>query len=98
MLRQLIDNFLLERTEISREKLADPSLKMMDLGIDSLGIVEMLFEVEDQYGIHVEDVMRFQSMTLNDVVLYMEQIIRDKNGGHLPEMNPDVNLVAKPSN
>jgi acyl carrier protein len=86
MLRQLIDNFLLERTEISPEKLADPTLKMVDLGVDSLGIVEMLFEVEDQYGIHVEDVMRFQSMTLNEVVAYMEEIIRAKNGGHLPDL------------
>jgi hypothetical protein len=68
MLRQLIDNFLLSRTE-------------------------MLFEVEDQYGIHVEDVMKFQSMTLNEVVLYMEQIIRDKNGGKLPELS----AVAKPT-
>jgi acyl carrier protein len=86
MLRQLIDNFLLSRTEITPEKLADPALKMVDLGIDSLGIVEMLFEVEDQYGIHVEDVMKFQSMTLNQVVQYMEQMIRDKNGGKLPEL------------
>lgn len=86
MLRQLIDNFLLSRIEITPERLADPDLKMVDLGIDSLGIVEMLFEVEDQYGIHVEDVMKFQTMTLNEVVLYMEQIIRDKNGGKLPEL------------
>jgi acyl carrier protein len=94
MLRQLIDNFLLERTEISPEKLADPTLKMADLGVDSLGIVEMLFEVEDQYGIHIEDVMRFQSMTLNEVVAYMEQIIRDKNGGQLP----DVTIAAQSGN
>ena len=86
MLRQLIDNFLLERTDISPEKLADPTLKMVDLGVDSLGIVEMLFEVEDQYGIHVEDVMRFQHMTLNEVVAYMEQLIRAKNGGQLPDL------------
>jgi acyl carrier protein len=94
MLRQLIDNFLLERTEISPEKLAAPTLKMVDLGVDSLGIVEMLFEVEDQYGIHIEDVMRFQSMTLNEVVAYMEQIIRDKNGGQLP----DVTVAARSGN
>jgi acyl carrier protein len=87
MLRQLIDKFLLERTEISAEKLADPTLKMADLGVDSLGIVEMLFEVEDQYGIHMEDVTKFQHMTLNEVVQYMEQIIRDKNGGQWPEEN-----------
>mgnify|MGYP003417463812 FL=1 len=57
-------------------------------------MLAMLFEVEDQYGIHVEDVMKFQNMTLNEVVLYMEQIIRDKNGGQLP----DLNMAAKSSN
>lgn len=86
MLRQLIDNFLLSKTNVTQDKLSDPMLKMVDLGIDSLEIVEMLFEVEDQYGIHVEDVMKFQKMTLNEVVAFMEQMIRDKNGGQLPQL------------
>jgi hypothetical protein len=38
-------------------------------------------------------VMKFQNMTLNEVVLYMEQIIRAKNGGQLP----DLTAVAKSS-
>jgi acyl carrier protein len=86
MLRQLIDNFLLSKTNVTADKLSDPMLKMADLGIDSLEIVEMLFEVEDQYGIHVEDVMKFQQMTLNEVVAFMEQMIRDKNNGQLPQL------------
>ncbi len=87
MLRQLIDNFLLTRTDVSPEKLADPTVKMADLGVDSLAIVEMLFEVEDQYGIHIEDVMQFQKMTLNEVVSYMEQIVRVKNNGQLVSLS-----------
>ena len=86
MLRQVVDKFLLAQGGITPEKLADPDLKMTDLGLDSLGIVEMLFEVEDRYGIRVDDVMQFQQMTLNEVVAHMEQIVRDKNGGHLPEL------------
>jgi acyl carrier protein len=61
MLRKIVDDFLLTQTHISPEKLADPSIKMVDLGLDSLGVVEMLFEVEDRYGIHIEDAMQYQS-------------------------------------
>lgn len=86
MLRQVIDDFLLTQDTITPEKLADPDIKMVDLGLDSLGVVEMLFEVEDRYGIHVDDVMQFQQMTLNEVVLHMESLVRAKHGGQLPEM------------
>jgi acyl carrier protein len=84
MLRKIVDDFLLTQTHISPEKLADPSIKMVDLGLDSLGVVEMLFEVEDRYGIHIEDAMQYQNMTLAEVVSHMEQIVRAKHGGELP--------------
>jgi acyl carrier protein len=86
MLRHIVDKFLSSQKGITPERLADPHVRMTDLGLDSLGVVEMLFEVEDRYGIRVDDVMQFQQMTLNEVVAHMEQIVRDKNGGQLPEL------------
>ena len=94
MLRQVVDNFLLAQSGITPEKLADPDVKITDLGLDSLGVVEMLFEVEDRYGIRVDDVMQFQQMTLGEVVAHMEQIVRDKHGGKLPELaNPEKAVI-----
>jgi acyl carrier protein len=84
MLQKIVDDFLLTQPSVTPEKLADRSLKMVDLGLDSLGVVEMLFEVEDRYGIHIEDAMQFQSMTLDEVMAHIEKIIRDKYGGELP--------------
>jgi acyl carrier protein len=84
MLQKIVDDFLLTQPSVTPEKLADRSLKMVDLGLDSLGVVEMLFEVEDRYGIHIEDAMQFQSMTLDEVMAHIEKIIRDKHGGELP--------------
>jgi acyl carrier protein len=84
MLQKIVNDFLLTQPSVTPEKLADRSLKMVDLGLDSLGVVEMLFEVEDRYGIHIEDAMQFQSMTLDEVMAHIEQIIRAKNGGELP--------------
>jgi acyl carrier protein len=84
MLQKIVDDFLLTQPSVTPEKLADRSLKMVDLGLDSLGVVEMLFEVEDRYGIHIEDAMQFQSMTLDQVIAHIEKIIRNKHGGELP--------------
>jgi acyl carrier protein len=96
MLRQVIDDFLLAQANITPEILANPNLKMVDLGLDSLGVVEMLFEVEDRYGIHIDDVMQFQNMTLNEVVAHMEAIVLAKNGGKWPEgvVNTDKSLAS----
>jgi acyl carrier protein len=88
MLHKIVNDFLLTQPSVTPEKLADRSLKMVDLGLDSLGVVEMLFEVEDQYGIHIEDAMQFQAMTIDEVIAHMEQLIRDKNGGELPNLPP----------
>ncbi len=85
VLRQVVETFLLSQGGITPERLADPAVKMTELGLDSLGIVEMLFEVEDRYGIRIDDVMQFQQMTLGEVVAHMEQIVRNKNGGQLPD-------------
>lgn len=86
MLHKIVNNFLLTQTSVTPEKLADTSLKMGELGLDSLGVVEMLFEVEDQYGIHIEDAMQYQNMTLTQVIAHMEQTIRAKHGGELPDV------------
>jgi acyl carrier protein len=86
MLHKIVNDFLLTQTSVTPEKLADTTLKMGELGLDSLGVVEMLFEVEDQYGIHIEDAMQYQNMTLNEVIAHMEQTIRAKHGGELPDV------------
>jgi acyl carrier protein len=86
MLRKIVDKFLIEQAHIAPEKLANPDLKMLDLGLDSLGVVEMLFEVEDRYGIHIEDAVQFQHMTLSEVVAHMEQLVRAKHGGKIPNL------------
>jgi acyl carrier protein len=86
MLHKIVNDFLLTQTSVTPEKLADTTLKMGELGLDSLGVVEMLFEVEDQYGIHIEDAMQYQNMTLTEVINHMEQTIRAKHGGELPNL------------
>ncbi len=86
MLRQLIQNYLKKEIGIDESLFDNPELRVADLGLDSLGVVEMLFEVEDKYGFQIEDPARYKTMTFNEMVADMEAAIRAKNGGNLPEI------------
>ena len=95
MLRSLIEDFLRQQHGVDASKLADPNTRMQDLGLDSLGMVEMLFEVEDKYGFHVEKPERYSQMTLDQLVVDLESTIRAAHGGVLPgELEPATKLDA----
>ena len=59
MLKELILDYLRQQPDVPVDKLADPAAKMGELGLDSLGLVEMLFEIEDKYGFQIEEPMRY---------------------------------------
>ena len=93
MLRPIIENFLRQQHGVDVSKLADPKTRMQDLGLDSLGMIEMLFEVEDKYGFHVQDPARYGQMTLDELVVDLESTIKATHGGVLPaEIEPATKL------
>ena len=85
MLRQIIQEYLIKQAGVSLSKFDDPDLMLADLGLDSLGVVEMLYEVEDRYGFQVQDPYRYTTMRFIDIVADLESTIRAKNNGELPE-------------
>lgn len=75
---ELLTNYLIEAAGASPEQLASPGLKLNDLGLDSLGLAELLFEVEERFGISVSDKADLEaitSMTLNETVEFFEKLI-----------------------
>jgi acyl carrier protein len=75
---ELLTNYLVEAVGVSPEQLANPGLKLDDLGLDSLGLAELLFEVEERFGISVSDsgdMEAITSMTLNETVEFLEKLI-----------------------
>ena len=86
MLRQLILDYLRQNPDIDPQKLEQPDALMKDLGLDSLGMVEMLFEIEDKYGFQLENPMRYDEMTIDQVVADIEASIRAKHNGEMPDI------------
>jgi acyl carrier protein len=87
MLRQIMQEYLINQAGIAPSKFDDPNLMVSDLGLDSLGVVEMLYEVEDRCGFQIEEPFRFATMRFSDVVADIEATIRSKNNGVLPDLS-----------
>jgi acyl carrier protein len=86
MLRQIMQEYLINQAGVAPSKFDDPNLMVSDLGLDSLGVVEMLYEVEDRCGFQIEEPFRFGTMRFSDVVADIEATIRSKNNGTLPDL------------
>jgi acyl carrier protein len=78
MLVDQIKKYLVETAGVDPQKFENPDLKVSDLDLDSLGLVEMLFEVEDEYGFQIPDPMIFLPMSFNEMVTAIEAIVQEK--------------------
>lgn len=86
MLEELIKKYLVDGAKVEPAKFDQPDLMVADLGLDSLGLVEMLFEVEEQFGFQISDPMQFQTMRFTDMVAAIEAEVREHNNGELPAL------------
>ncbi len=69
---------LSEKYDVPREAIS-PEATLTELGLDSLTIVELLFDVEDEFGIEVpEERATFQ--TLAEAAALVDELVQAKGG------------------
>lgn len=78
MLIDQIKKYLVETAGTDPQKLENPDLMVSDLDLDSLGLVEMLFEVEDKYGFQIPDPMIFLPMSFTEMVAAIEAMVKEQ--------------------
>ncbi|MDR7306109.1 acyl carrier protein [Rhodoferax saidenbachensis] len=78
MLIDQIKKYLVETAGTDPQKFENPDLKVSDLDLDSLGLVEMLFEVEDKYGFQIPDPMIFLPMSFSEMVAAIEAMVQEQ--------------------
>lgn len=68
-------------SEVARDKLTLDS-KLEDVGLDSMGVAETLFDLEDFYGVAIPDSddiqERFNLGTIGDLVSVLEKLTSEK--------------------
>ena len=85
MLFDQIKNYLVETAGIDSRKFENPDLKVADLELDSLGLIEMLFEVEDKYGFQIPDPMVFLPMSFAEMVSAIEAMVQQQTQSQAPK-------------
>ena len=86
MLEEIVKNYLVNSKHIAPAKFDEPNLQVAALDLDSLDMVEMLFEVEDRCGFQLNDPMRYLEMSFADMLADIESQIRANNNGVLPAL------------
>ena len=73
---EFLAQVLSEKYDVPREAIS-PEATLTELGLDSLTIVELLFDVEDEFGIEVpEERATFQ--TLAEAAALVEELLQAK--------------------
>jgi acyl carrier protein len=65
---------------LDRTKLT-PDAELSQLGIDSLAVLELLFDIEDRFGLKIKEDTPNSLMTLQDVVLYIDALLTQRQAG-----------------
>lgn len=76
MVFEKIQNMLNKQLGIDKSKITMDADIIKDIGADSLDIVELLMEVESEWGITIDDEDVKDFHTIGDVVGYIEKITK----------------------
>ncbi|WP_199103333.1 acyl carrier protein [Aquitalea sp. ASV11] len=87
MLEEIIKNYLINTKGKDAALFDDPNLQMSALGLDSLDMVEMLFEIEDRCGFQLPDPTRYPKMGFAEMLADIEAAIRAHNDGEMPDLS-----------
>lgn len=68
--------------KLPTEKLL-PEARLEDLGVDSLGVMELLFKIEDEFGIRVPT-DQTELATVEDLVNYVDSLIANQASDAAP--------------
>jgi acyl carrier protein len=77
-IEQTIKQYLIDKAGVAPALVEDPKRKLADFALDSLSVIEMLFEVEDKYGVHVDDPMTLKDFDLEQLYALIGQLVAEK--------------------
>lgn len=63
----IINGLIAQSAGIPLESLQDPERRLDDLGMDSLGVVELLFDIEEKYGVRIDDPLQLKDYSLGQL-------------------------------
>ena len=72
---ELLQGILIKEYKLSPDRLV-PEATLADLGIDSLDLVDLIFKIEDHFGLKIKDDVQRPLVTLSDVAAYIDELLK----------------------
>ena len=76
---ETLQDILVKEFRLSPDQLT-PAAELSTLGIDSLDLLELMFKIEDRYGISIKNDTPTNLMTVADVVAYIDGLLARRPG------------------
>ncbi|RME79442.1 MAG: acyl carrier protein [Planctomycetota bacterium] len=76
-IKDKVIEIIARRLNVSPEKI-EPSQELKDLGIDSIEIVDMVMEFEDEFGISIPDEMTANISTVEEIIRFVSDEVSKK--------------------
>ena len=80
---EIVQDILTTRFDLDRAKLT-PQAQLSQLDIDSLAVLELLFDIEDRFGLKIKDDVPSSLLTLQDVVSYIDGLLAQRGAQESP--------------
>jgi len=71
---EMLQDLLIKDHALTREQLT-PEAELSTLGIDSLALIELMFQVEDRFGISLPDDKVPDMVTVGDVATFIDGLL-----------------------
>jgi len=84
-----LQEILVKDYKVAREKLA-PDAHLSALGIDSLGLLELMFKIEDNFKVKIPGDTPTGLVTVQDVCTYIEGLVAAQQGAEKIALDPAV--------
>jgi acyl carrier protein len=72
---ETLRGILAEELKVDPVKLA-PDARLEDLGVDSLGVLDLMFKIEDRFRLKINDDIPRTLVTIQDVVVYIDDLLK----------------------
>lgn len=77
-MKEKIKDIMAKSFLIPRDKLDDDALLEEDLGVDSLGVFEMIINIEDEYGLELNDKELLKFSTVGEAAEALAKLIEQQ--------------------
>ncbi len=74
---QVLQDILVRDYHVAPD-LVTPEATLTTLGLDSLSVIELMFKIEDVFGLTITDDTPTNLVTVADVVAYIDSLLADR--------------------